>query len=59
VRDVLRLFGAGVIENFGPRQAIAAWRLKGLYDWFRGNQSWGVMERRGFGAKAGTPAAAQ
>jgi cellulose synthase/poly-beta-1,6-N-acetylglucosamine synthase-like glycosyltransferase len=58
VRDVLRLFGAGVIENFGPRQAIAVWRLKGLYDWFRGNQSWGVMERRGFGQAAGKPAAA-
>ena len=58
VRDVLRLFGAGVIENFGPRQAIALWRLKGLYDWVKGNQSWGVMERRGFGGASGRPAAA-
>ena len=58
VRDVLRLFGAGVIENFGPRQAIAMWRLKGLYDWIRGNQSWGAMERRGFGGGTSRPATA-
>jgi cellulose synthase/poly-beta-1,6-N-acetylglucosamine synthase-like glycosyltransferase len=49
VRDVIRLFWAGIVENFGPRQAIVLWRLKGTWDWFKGAQSWGVMERRGFG----------
>ena len=56
VRDVLRLFGAGVVENLGVRQMVAVWRLKGTYDWFRGNTTWGAMERRGFGAPQQKPA---
>ncbi|TKX84602.1 glycosyltransferase, partial [Halorubrum sp. SS5] len=55
--DAARLLWYGVVENFGYRQwkTIVAWH--GLVEFLRGEQSWGVMERRGFG-DAGTEAAA-
>ena len=50
-RDVVRLLWYGVLENFGYRQwkTIVAWH--GLVEYLRGEQSWGVMERRGFGSE--------
>ena len=58
--DVLRLLWYGVLENFGYRQwkTIVAWH--GLIEYLRGDQSWGVMERRGFGTddEAAPPSAA-
>ncbi|MDY6819817.1 MAG: glycosyltransferase [Halobacteriales archaeon] len=52
-REILRLMWDGVLENFGYRQwkTIVAWR--GLFEYFRGVQSWGVMERSGFGDGTG------
>jgi cellulose synthase/poly-beta-1,6-N-acetylglucosamine synthase-like glycosyltransferase len=47
--DVLLLFAAAVVENFGFRQLLTVWRAKGLIDGLRRKQGWGVMERRGFG----------
>ena len=47
IRDLLRLIAAAVIENFGYRQYITFVRTKGLYDYIRGNKSWGVMKRAG------------
>jgi cellulose synthase/poly-beta-1,6-N-acetylglucosamine synthase-like glycosyltransferase len=47
-RDVLRLFLAAILENFGYRQLLTIWRTKGVIDAFRGKQGWGAMERRGF-----------
>ncbi|WEL20134.1 glycosyltransferase [Halorhabdus sp. BNX81] len=46
--QVLRLLWYGVLENFGYRQwkTIVAWR--GLIEYVRGVDSWGVMERSGF-----------
>ena len=46
--DVVRLLWYGVLENFGYRQwkTVVAWH--GLIEFLRGEQSWGVMERRGF-----------
>ncbi|MDB2281481.1 glycosyltransferase [Halorubrum ezzemoulense] len=54
--EVLRLLWYGVLENFGYRQwkTIVAWH--GLIEYLRGDQSWGAMERRGFG-DAGTDSA--
>jgi cellulose synthase/poly-beta-1,6-N-acetylglucosamine synthase-like glycosyltransferase len=46
--DIVRLFLAAVIENFGFRQLLTVWRTKGLIDGLRGKQGWGAMERRGF-----------
>jgi cellulose synthase/poly-beta-1,6-N-acetylglucosamine synthase-like glycosyltransferase len=46
--QVLRLLWYGVIENFGYRQwkALIAWR--GLFNYLRGKETWGAMERFGF-----------
>ncbi|WP_276270582.1 glycosyltransferase family 2 protein [Haloarcula litorea] len=50
-RQILRLLWYGVLENFGYRQwkTIVAWR--GLVEYVRGDRSWGVMERSGFGSR--------
>jgi protein-S-isoprenylcysteine O-methyltransferase Ste14 len=46
--DVLLLFIAAIVENFGFRQLLTVWRTRGLIDGLRGKQGWGAMERRGF-----------
>jgi hypothetical protein len=42
----------GLLENFGYRQIHAVWRLRGLWDWLRGESAWGAMKRSGFGSPA-------
>jgi cellulose synthase/poly-beta-1,6-N-acetylglucosamine synthase-like glycosyltransferase len=42
-----------LVESFGYRQLTVFWRIRGLWNYARGNKSWGKMERRGF---ATTPA---
>ena len=46
--QILRLLLYGVLANFGYRQwkTLVAWR--GLFDYLRGSDSWGVMDRAGF-----------
>jgi len=46
--DLLALTAAAVIENFGYRQINNLWRLRGIWQYFRKSQSWGVMTRKGF-----------
>ncbi len=47
-RDLARLLGVCVLENFGYRQLNSWWRLVGLYRWaFNTHSSWGVMKRSG------------
>jgi hypothetical protein len=55
--DVVRLLWYGILENFGYRQwkTIVAWH--GLIEYLRGDQSWGVMRRKGFGTDTDTAAA--
>ncbi len=48
IRDVLIMTLYAFIENFGYRQIHAWWRLRGVIDFFRGNQEWGKMTRTGF-----------
>jgi len=48
--DVMRLFAAAVIENFGLRQLLTVWRTKALIDAFRGKKGWGAQKRIGFRA---------
>jgi len=49
VRDVLGLFTAAVLENFGYRQLMAVWRAKGLVDGLLNTRTgWGTMRRKGF-----------
>lgn len=49
--DLVVLAAAAVLENFGYRQLNSYWRLKGFWQWVRGEQSWGSMTRKGFGAR--------
>lgn len=43
---LVRLFVAAVLENFGYRQIISLWRLKGLVEWLLGRDSrWGKPSR--------------
>jgi cellulose synthase/poly-beta-1,6-N-acetylglucosamine synthase-like glycosyltransferase len=48
VRHLLLLSALGVIENFGYRQLTTYWRLRGVIDFVRKKQGWGVMTRKGF-----------
>lgn len=48
-RQLVVLAVAAVIENFGYRQLSNFWRLKGWWDFVRGEQGWGTMGRKGFG----------
>jgi cellulose synthase/poly-beta-1,6-N-acetylglucosamine synthase-like glycosyltransferase len=47
--DVAVLLGATVLENFGYRQLTVWWRVRAFSEFWRGDLSWGVMERRGVG----------
>jgi len=45
-RDILWLFVAMIVENFGYRQLNSWWRLKGLVEWMLGRKAkWGEMTR--------------
>jgi cellulose synthase/poly-beta-1,6-N-acetylglucosamine synthase-like glycosyltransferase len=46
--DLLRLFALGLIEAFGYRQLNSWWRIRGTISYFRGVNTWGNMERKGF-----------
>lgn len=46
--DLLRLFIAAIIENFGYRQLNSVFRIIGFYQWFfNTKRSWGAMKRKG------------
>lgn len=46
VRDLFKLFGVAILENFGYRQITLVWRIRGLVGWLRGKTpEWGEMKR--------------
>jgi cellulose synthase/poly-beta-1,6-N-acetylglucosamine synthase-like glycosyltransferase len=47
-RDVLILLAYAVLENFGYRQLTLYWRLRGLWDAWRGKIGWEKFARVGF-----------
>ena len=47
-RDVLILMAYAVLENFGFRQLTLYWRLRGLWDAWRGKRGWEKFARVGF-----------
>jgi cellulose synthase/poly-beta-1,6-N-acetylglucosamine synthase-like glycosyltransferase len=51
-RDVLILLLYAVLENFGYRQLTLYWRLRGLWDAWRGKTDWEKFARVGFRAGA-------
>ncbi|MCC6982167.1 MAG: glycosyltransferase family 2 protein [Bauldia sp.] len=46
-RDLLVLAGVAILENFGYRQLSNFWRVRGMYQYFRGVKAWGDMPRLG------------
>jgi cellulose synthase/poly-beta-1,6-N-acetylglucosamine synthase-like glycosyltransferase len=52
VADLGRLLLGAVLENFGYRQLTVWWRVRAFWEYLRGDQTWGAMERRGVGARA-------
>ncbi len=46
--DRIKLIGTAILENFGYRQLHSYWRLKGIFDFLRKENSWGEMERETF-----------
>lgn len=48
IRDIVVLLFAGFISNFGYRQYLVAWQLKGLWDFMKGKQAWDKFARKGF-----------
>jgi cellulose synthase/poly-beta-1,6-N-acetylglucosamine synthase-like glycosyltransferase len=51
-RDILILTAAGVVENLFYRQYLAVVRAWSVFDYLKGRNEWGAMEKKGF-AKAG------
>jgi cellulose synthase/poly-beta-1,6-N-acetylglucosamine synthase-like glycosyltransferase len=47
-REVLLLLAYAVLENFGYRQLTLYWRLRGLWDAWRGKTGWEKFSRVGF-----------
>jgi len=46
---VLTDFITAIAENFGFRQFCSFWRIRGMFQHFRGMKTtWGSMERKGF-----------
>jgi cellulose synthase/poly-beta-1,6-N-acetylglucosamine synthase-like glycosyltransferase len=50
VRDLGRLLIGAILENFGFRQLTVWWRVRAFWEYWRGDLSWGAMERKGVGA---------
>jgi cellulose synthase/poly-beta-1,6-N-acetylglucosamine synthase-like glycosyltransferase len=48
LRDVVVLLFAGFLSNFGYRQYLVAWQLKGLWDFMKRKQGWDKFARKGF-----------
>ncbi len=46
--DLFKLMTFAIVENFGYRQITVFWRIKAVWDYFRGVKTWGKMERTGF-----------
>lgn len=54
-RDQLTLIGWTLVESLGYRQRTVVWRFRGIVKYFKGNKSWGSMERRGLARPGAAP----
>ena len=52
-RDTLLLVLSGVLSNFGYRQYLVAWQVRGLWDFLKGKKGWDKFARKGFAPGAG------
>lgn len=48
MRDVALLLVFGLLSNFGYRQYLIFWQLRGMRDFLRGKRSWDKFARKGF-----------
>jgi cellulose synthase/poly-beta-1,6-N-acetylglucosamine synthase-like glycosyltransferase len=46
--ELLRLVAYCVAENFGYRQLMTSYRVRGFFSYLRGNKAWGEIRRVGF-----------
>lgn len=54
VSQFIKLIFVSIFEAFGYHQMNIIWRLQGLWDFVRGNKSWGQMQRKGFQSDTAT-----
>lgn len=54
LKEIIRLLGYAVIENFGWRQFNSLYRVVGFFASLKENQAWGQMNRIGFATQAAT-----
>jgi cellulose synthase/poly-beta-1,6-N-acetylglucosamine synthase-like glycosyltransferase len=47
-RELMKLVFYSVAENFGYRQIITAYRVRGFFAYLRGDKAWGEIQRIGF-----------
>jgi len=47
-RDFRRLVSFAMLENFGYRQLMTFYRVRGFWSYVRGNHSWGTIDRTSF-----------
>ena len=46
--DLIILFAAAFLENFGYRQLVSWWRFLAIVEYISGKRQWGSMEKKGF-----------
>lgn len=46
--DLMKLIVCGILENFGYRQMLSLFKIKGFFDLLIFRREWGKMERTGF-----------
>jgi cellulose synthase/poly-beta-1,6-N-acetylglucosamine synthase-like glycosyltransferase len=51
-RDILLLVVAGIFSNFGYRQYLMGWQIRGLWDFLKKKKTWDKFARKGFAAGA-------
>lgn len=50
-RNLFKLIFYSILENFGYRQIMSWWRMRGILQYISGDRSWGKMARKGFTTK--------
>ncbi|MDQ6819180.1 MAG: glycosyltransferase [Actinomycetota bacterium] len=48
LRELFLLIGMAVLENFGYRQILTIYRVRGFFAYLRGDTAWGTIRRAGF-----------
>jgi cellulose synthase/poly-beta-1,6-N-acetylglucosamine synthase-like glycosyltransferase len=53
--ELMRLLAFSVAENFGYRQLMTGYRVRGFFAYLRGDKAWGEIRRVGFAAAPALP----